>query len=71
MKTPAIEQLLLQEMVEVKGGAGICQCTSGAGQSSTDDGECKCQIGAAQKVTPTEPVGPSFCACDKGAAQSA
>lgn len=37
MNLPKIETLLLQEMVEVRGGlAGVCECTKGAGQASED-----------------------------------
>lgn len=38
MNLPEIETLLLQEMVEVKGGrVGVCSCTSGAGNSKKDE----------------------------------
>lgn len=43
MNLPKIETLLLQEMVEVRGGlAGVCECTKGAGQASEDGGKCSC-----------------------------
>lgn len=45
MNLPKIETLLLQEMVEVRGGlAGVCECTKGAGQASEDGGKCSCLI---------------------------
>lgn len=53
MKLEQIENLLLQEMEEVKGGAGgSCSCHTGAGQSSVPepDGFCECHSGAAQVV---------------------
>lgn len=72
MKLPQIETLLLQEMVEVKGGrAGVCTCEKGAGNSPKDDGECYCESGAAQVSTeepvPGGPGGPSTCLCTTGA----
>ena len=51
MNLPKIETLLLQEMVEVRGGlAGVCECTKGAGQASEDGGKCSCSSGAGQKA---------------------
>ncbi len=66
MKIENIETLLLQEMEEVKGGAGICKCTGGAGVGG-DDGVCSCTKGAAQKYVPS-PELPSLpeCICNSG-----
>lgn len=49
MEIQKIETLLLQEMEDVKGGAsGVCECTTGARQSSDPGGTCKCKEGAGQ-----------------------
>ena len=50
MQIKQIEELLLQEMEEIKGGAvGTCNCKNGAAQGSTDEGVCNCDSGAAQR----------------------
>ena len=66
MKLPKIETLLLQEMEEVKGGAGgVCICYTGAGHSSTpdEDASCECYKAAGQiaedKKEETEDPGPN------------
>jgi hypothetical protein len=66
MEIPRIETLLLQEMEEVKGGrTDICDCKSGAYQSTEDGGICICMSGAVQKA----PEKTSVCFCDGGAGQ--
>lgn len=59
MKLIQMENLLMQEMEEVRGGNGVCTCPSGAGQS-TGTGECKCDKGAAQLVV-LDPGTQCFC----------
>ncbi|MGM9816985.1 MAG: hypothetical protein ACI304_08035 [Lepagella sp.] len=65
MKKTNIETLLLQEMEDIKGGAGeigVCECTTMAGQS-TGTGICHCTLsGAGQKAIP-DPEMP-VCKCN-------
>jgi len=76
MKVKKMEELLLQEMEDVKGGiAGIvngCSCTSGAGQGPDGTGPCLCSKGGAAQKTfteiPKEPIEPG-CLCETGAGQ--
>lgn len=75
MKLPEIENLLLQEMEEVKGGADInavCKCETSAHQSTAGDDECICNSGAVQKAPPIKPPRPTTpepgCSCNSGAA---
>ncbi|WP_278707404.1 MULTISPECIES: hypothetical protein [Bacteroides] len=72
MNLPKIETLLLQEMVEVRGGlAGVCECTKGAGQASEDGGKCSCSSGAGQKALSFETAKgeETICTCSSGAGQ--
>lgn len=70
MKKLAIETLLLQEMEDVRGGAGgVCECQSGAYQGPDKDGECKCKSSAGQSTKPgSEFEKPPTCTCDPIAA---
>lgn len=63
MKIDFIEELLLQEMEEVKGGAGgTCICaTEAAGQGK--DGTCICAKQAAQQQAIIKPVDPTPLEC--------
>lgn len=66
MKKTNIETLLLQEMEDVKGGAGgigVCECTTMAGQSTTGAGQCKCSQGGAGQMALPDP-GMPVCRCD-------
>jgi len=74
MKVKKMEELLLQEMEDVKGGgAGIskgCVCKSGAGQGPNGDGSCICSEGGASQILELVVVPPVLpCACPSGAAQ--
>ena len=78
MNIQKMEELLLQEMEDVKGGGvGLlkgCSCKSGAGQASDGSGPCHCsEGGAAQKTfteVPKDPIEPIFpCNCKSGAGQ--
>ena len=78
MKLPEIENLLLQEMEEVKGGADInavCKCETSAHQSTAGDDECICNSGAVQKtpsIKPTHPTEPKpGCGCNTAAGSKA
>lgn len=62
MNVTNLDVLLLQEMENVKGGAGTCICGTGAGQGA--EGLCKCNSGAAQNLIKPEPS----CACTEGGA---
>lgn len=69
MDLKQIENLLLQEMEDVKGGvAGTCECTRGAGQGSDSDGTCYCTDGGAGQLL-LPPSGGDYCLCLKGAGQ--
>ncbi len=64
MKKTNIETLLLQEMEDVKGGAGrigICECTTMAAQSTTGTGQCKCSQGGAGQIVLPDPDPVCFC----------
>lgn len=72
MKLQQIETLLLQEMEDVKGGlAGVCECTSMAGQSSESGGTCSCSgSGAGQLLTkPDKDITKCICGTVGGAGQ--
>jgi hypothetical protein len=69
MVVTKIEELLQQEMLEVKGGtSGTCECTSGAHQSKSDGGVCKCDSKAEQIDTSIKNPG-DVCLCSSAAAQ--
>lgn len=70
MNLPVIENLLQQEMLEVRGGtAGTCECRAGALQG-VKPGKCICQTGAAQLDKGEGPdPGTTECKCDSGAKQ--
>ncbi len=74
MQIKQIEELLLQEMEEIKGGAvGTCNCKNGAAQGSTDEEVCNCDSGAAQRPstnTDTPVTGPTCNCSGSGAAQT-
>lgn len=63
MQIKQIEELLLQEMEEVKGGITTCHCDSGAHQGTATDGNCVCTNGGAAQKLPSG----STCICKGGA----
>ena len=73
MRLPEIENLLLQEMEEVKGGADInavCKCETNAYQSTAGDDDCICNSGAVMLAPPkpTHPTKPQpGCGCNTAA----
>lgn len=69
MKISQIEELLLQEMEDIKGGVvGTCQCSKGAGQAGEPGGTCICTDGAGQLLLDKEIVdNPPVCVCQGGA----
>lgn len=68
MNIKEIESILLQNMEEVKGGAGIpkCECTSGAHQGEDPDGKCICDRGAAQSTNGEEEEEEEEDQCESG-----
>ena len=68
-----MENLLQQELVEVRGGQTVgnpivkapCKCNSGAAQSSTGTDNCECDSGALQ-IDPGKIEKPG-CICVRGA----
>lgn len=72
MELQKIETLLLQEMENVKGGlAGVCECTSAAGQSTESGGKCACSRGGAGQILnlPDKELPTCFCGTVGGAGQ--
>lgn len=66
-----LETLLLQEMVDVKGGstAGVCQCSTGALQSEKGDGTCLCTLGGAAQSGSNPNIQKCLCPNGGGAFQ--
>ena len=71
MRLPEIENLLLQEMEDVKGGFidAICTCDNGgAGVSNDPHDNCTCANGGAAAILPTPPPSTGTCTCPNGGA---
>lgn len=69
MELNNIEELLLQEMENVKGGkGGTCYCQSGAAQGIGNDGTCVCSVSGAGQKSEIPEIDPPVCICDLRAA---